>query len=75
LEGLCRQVDQDLWFPHKGDSNNPAKRICNGARGFAPCPVRDLCLEYALTNAEAFGVWGGMGERERSAILKKRRAA
>lgn len=74
LAGLCRQVDPDLWFPAKGDSNNPAKRICKGTRFTPGCPVRARCLEYALGNIEAFGVWGGMGERERAAILKSRKA-
>lgn len=73
LAGLCRQVDPEAWFPAKGDSNTPAKRICNGWRGAPACPVRSRCLKYALDNVEPFGVWGGMGERERSAILKSRR--
>lgn len=35
-----------------------AKSICN------TCPVREPCLEYALSN-ESYGIWGGMSETER----------
>ena len=31
------------------------------------------CLEYALDNGEKFGIWGGLSERERRRILKRRR--
>ena len=44
-----------------------AKAIC------AQCPVRQACLEYALTNRERDGVWGGATERERRRIIRQRR--
>lgn len=59
LEGVCNQVDPDLFFPDKGGSTATAKRVCRS------CPVQAECLEYALINDEAFGIWGGMSERER----------
>ena len=37
------------------------------------CPVRESCLEYALTARERDGVWGGMTARERRRILRHRR--
>ncbi|HYY07256.1 MAG TPA: WhiB family transcriptional regulator [Actinomycetota bacterium] len=46
-----------------------AKRIC------AVCPVRRPCLEYALFTREAHGVWGGLNETERRAILRRAREA
>jgi len=30
-----------------------AQKICNA------CPIKDLCLEYALEADEEFGIWGG----------------
>lgn len=65
-DAVCRQVDPDLWFPEEGTSNVHAKRIC------ARCPVRDACLEYALTHDERFGVWGGLSTRERRALSRDR---
>ena len=50
---LCAQVDPELWFPEKGGSAAPAKRIC-----FA-CPVRIECLSYALETGQDDGIWGG----------------
>lgn len=56
---LCKEVDTDLFYPEKGGSTREAKSICAG------CEVRVECLDYALTNDERFGVYGGFSERER----------
>jgi WhiB family transcriptional regulator, redox-sensing transcriptional regulator len=42
-----------------GRSSGGVKRICMA------CPVREECLDYALSNDERFGIWGGLSERER----------
>jgi WhiB family redox-sensing transcriptional regulator len=36
------------------------------------CPVRTECLADALDNRVEFGVWGGMTEWERRALLQRR---
>lgn len=36
------------------------------------CPVRTECLAEALDNRIEFGVWGGMTERERRSLLRRR---
>lgn len=61
---LCRQIDPDALFV-QGAAQNRAKLICQG------CPVRAECLADALDNRVEFGVWGGMTERERRALLRK----
>lgn len=58
-DGLCAQVDPELFFPEKGDQAREAKRLCAG------CDVRAECLAHALAHREAHGVWGGCSERER----------
>ena len=65
----CRESDPDAWFP---DDDNPLgnkytlpKRLC------AKCPVKDLCLEFALVNEEHHGLWGGLTPRERQALRRK----
>jgi len=65
-DALCAQTDPEAFFPEKGGSTRDAKRIC------ASCDVRSECLEYALSNDERFGIWGGLSERERRKL--KRRA-
>ncbi len=60
----CLNADPDVFFPEKGGSTKEAKRICG------ECPVRVECLEYALTEDERFGIWGGMSERERRKLKR-----
>ncbi len=36
------------------------------------CAVRTECLADALDHRVEFGVWGGMTERERRALLRRR---
>lgn len=60
----------DLFFPPVGGESRwmvrQAKAVCE------QCPVREECLEHALTTPETFGVWGGKSERERRAIRGER---
>ena len=63
---LCAETDPEAFFPEKGGSTREAKKICTG------CEVKAECLEYALSNDERFGIWGGLSERERRRL---RRAA
>lgn len=65
----CLGVDPDLFFPDRGASNREAKEICRG------CVVRNDCLEYALSQGEKFGIWGGMSERERRKYRRLQRGS
>jgi len=61
----CSTSDPDDLFV-TGAAQNRAKAVCQG------CPVRTECLADALDNRVEFGVWGGMTERERRALLRRR---
>ncbi|MGI8867600.1 MAG: WhiB family transcriptional regulator [Mycobacteriales bacterium] len=61
----CQGRDPDALFV-QGAAQNRAKRLCGA------CPVRTECLADALDNRVEFGVWGGMTERERRALLRRR---
>ena len=65
-EANCMGANADLFFPERGASTRKAKQIC------AECEVQVECLEYAITNGEKFGIWGGLSERERRRIRKER---
>jgi WhiB family redox-sensing transcriptional regulator len=67
-DGLCAQVDPELWFPEKGGSTRQAKAVC------ARCTVCPECLAYALANDDRFGVWGGTSERDRRRMTRAARA-
>ncbi len=64
-QGLCREVDADVFFPERGQPSTEAKEIC------MMCPVRTECLEYALGRTE-HGVWGGTSERQRQKMQGRR---
>lgn len=64
-QAACRGTEPDELFV-AGAAQNRAKERCFG------CPVRTECLADALDNRTEFGVWGGMTERERRALLRRR---
>jgi len=65
----CRGANADLFFPERGASTRTAKGICRA------CAVQNDCLEFAITNGEKFGIWGGLSERERRKIRRERQIA
>jgi WhiB family redox-sensing transcriptional regulator len=62
---LCNQAGPDELFV-RGAAQKRAKQVCAG------CPVKTECLAEALDNGIEWGVWGGMSERERRALLRRR---
>lgn len=78
-QGSCRDQDTEAWFPLAGEG--PVRRatarlervyaavVCRG------CPVVAECLELALRVPHGrYGVWGATSERDRRALLRRRRA-
>lgn len=73
VTAVCKtgDVDPDVWFPDPTDvvGIRYAKSLCRH------CPVLIECRTEALNRPERHGVWGGLSQREREAVLRKRRAA
>lgn len=68
-EAACRQIPRvSMMFPSDSDEVGvrEAKAVC------AHCPVREACLQYALSNRIQEGVWGGASESERRRALRRR---
>ena len=63
--GACSKAEPDALFV-RGGAQQAAKQLCVG------CPVIAECLADSLDNRTEFGVWGGMTERQRRALLKRR---
>jgi WhiB family transcriptional regulator, redox-sensing transcriptional regulator len=63
-QALCRTTDPDELFV-RGAAQRKAAVICRH------CPVMQECGADALDNKVEFGVWGGMTERQRRALLKQ----
>lgn len=57
-QGLCAQVDPELFFPTQGETGAAARQVC------AACPVTAQCLQIALA-AGVSGIWGGTSHAER----------
>ncbi|MBL7502519.1 WhiB family transcriptional regulator [Frankia sp. CNm7] len=73
LHGACRGESTELFFHPEGERGPAraareaaAKAIC------ARCSVIKECGEHALSAREPYGVWGGMSESEREAIITGR---
>lgn len=66
------KVDPEVFFPEKGESTLPAKRICKGEDGMPRCRVYEICQLHGVHN-ERYGVWGGLSERERVHLRKELR--
>lgn len=61
----CRATGPDTLFV-EGAAQRRARELCMG------CTVRLDCLVDALDSRVPYGVWGGMTERERRALLRSR---
>ncbi|MFC0446824.1 WhiB family transcriptional regulator [Rhodococcus jostii] len=60
----CREGDPDRLFV-QGAAQRKAAALCRH------CPVLTECGAYALDNRVEFGIWGGMTERQRRALLRE----
>jgi len=71
VRAACRGPQASVFFPppqferkdEKLSREEQAKAICR------TCPVIESCLAYALRIREPHGIWGGLNELERRALL------
>lgn len=70
LDARCRGADPGIFYGSDGERpsarrirHQRAKAIC------AECVVIQQCRDHALRYRERFGIWGGIGEVERHALL------
>jgi WhiB family redox-sensing transcriptional regulator len=65
-DGVCAQVDPELFFPEKGGSSKSAKAVCMS------CDVRAECAAYAVESTDLLhGIWGGLSERDRRPLRRE----
>ena len=73
MKAACRGPQAAVFFPppqferkdEKLDREARAKEIC------ATCSVKEPCLDYAVSIREPHGIWGGLNESERKALLQR----
>jgi WhiB family redox-sensing transcriptional regulator len=63
-KALCTAYDPDELFA-QGAAQRRVAIVCRH------CPVMQQCAAEALDNQVEYGVWGGMTERQRRALLKQ----
>ncbi|MSS83287.1 WhiB family transcriptional regulator [Actinomycetaceae bacterium WB03_NA08] len=63
-QALCASSDPDALFVQGSEQREVRVRCLE-------CPVRLECLAEALQSHMRFGVWGGLTERERRALLRR----
>lgn len=64
----CASQNPEVMFPDVTDARgvHQARLVCRS------CPVRERCLEAAVTRREPDGVWGGLTEPERERLRRRR---
>ncbi|ORV63341.1 WhiB family transcriptional regulator [Mycobacterium gastri] len=60
----CRNIDPEELFV-RGAAQREAAAFCRN------CPVILECAADALDNRVEYGIWGGLTERQRRALLKQ----
>lgn len=63
-QARCRNIDPEELFV-RGAVQREAATICRN------CPVILECAADALDNRVEYGIWGGLTERQRRALLKQ----
>lgn len=71
IKAACRGPQAEVFFPpsyferkdEKLERETRAKAIC------AQCAVTEPCLDFAVSIREPHGIWGGLNELERKALL------
>jgi WhiB family redox-sensing transcriptional regulator len=70
LRAACRGLGSEVFFhpdnergQARSGRDDAAKSVC------VTCPVIEQCRAHALAVREPYGVWGGLSEDEREAII------
>lgn len=72
-DGACMGADSSVFFSPEAERGRKRQRREDAAKAVcATCPVIEPCRQHALDAHEPYGVWGGLTESERAAILQHR---
>lgn len=67
----CMISDPEAWFPNLAQGRS--REVLNAKQLCKTCPVRMQCLEYAMSNSDLQGIWGGLTPKERQGMRRKRK--
>lgn len=63
-DAMCRNEPVAVFFAGHGEKSQLAYELCSR------CEVRRECLEYAIDEGIAFGIWGGASPAARRAVRR-----
>lgn len=63
--------DPEIWFP-VGESLAAREQADDAKAVCYRCPVIDICLRWAVETRQDTGVWGGLSERERYSLRRRK---
>ena len=69
---LCPQIGGGLWDGPSSDSGKGFKYPGAAHQACRLCDVAFECAEYAITNNEPAGLWGGLTPARRRQIRRER---
>lgn len=72
-DAACRGEETATFFPATTQGVSTERAAADAKAHCAECPVQPECLRHALTYREDHGVWGGLDEHERAALLRRAR--
>ena len=70
LAATCRGMEVELFFHPARERKAQKQRRIDQAKAIChDCPVLEECRGHALRAREPYGIWGGLSEEERAALL------
>jgi WhiB family redox-sensing transcriptional regulator len=60
----CYGLDPEIFFPTTEEEAGLALSYCG------VCPVKEMCLAWAVQSGERYGVWGGTTEQQRRRLVR-----
>jgi WhiB family redox-sensing transcriptional regulator len=70
LHAACRGMDTATFYHPQAERNAARKHRIAAAKAICQaCPAIKACLAHALRVQEPYGIWGGLSEDERAAML------
>jgi len=70
--GISKEEMNEIFFYLADDELDARKKLARAKTFCDRCPVREECLEFALTNNQTHGIWGGMNNNQRREIKQIR---
>ncbi|MDA8320398.1 MAG: WhiB family transcriptional regulator [Actinomycetota bacterium] len=73
----CKGEDTALFYEpdHREAPKDRERREQRACAFCGGCPVRWDCLEHAMSRPEKHGIWGGLNERDRGRLRRRRQRA